>query len=319
MKTRLKNLFLGTGIFLICGAPTMNFDAMFPAQLPLPDNIKTIAIIDRSARESKIGNIIEGGLTGEGIGQDKEASRRLIDGLIAQVNRSGKYTLIRTNIEMKIDQGAREFSKPLPWAHVKGICMENKADAVLSLEYFDTDHIGEHLDANVGIRIYSGINNEIIDEYTFTNSVHVARRSDDLVNLVSKYISNDVVLNLSYESGIIYGQRISPYWLRVQRKYYKRSKGDNDFALGARMMEVNDWNAAIAAFETCLDSSKKRKTLGRASHNLAVINEILGDHQKAKEYAQLAWGNYKNKDSKEYSYILTRRMAELERLRSQEN
>lgn len=316
MKTRLIHLVIYSAVFMLCGAPSISFDAKFPAQKPLPEHIKTIAIIDRSARESKLANIIEGGITGEGIGQDKEASRRLLDGITAQLTNSGRYSIIRTNEEMVIKQGPREFSAPLTVAEIKGYCIKYKADAVLSLEYFDTDHIADRMVAHIGVRIYDGVKNEIIEEFTFTNSINIARRNDDIINLVTNFTSREVIMNLSYDSGIMYGQRISPYWLRVVRKYYKRSKGNNDFAYGARMMEVNDWDPAIQAFETCI-GDKNRKTLGRASHNLAVIHEILGDYEKAHDYAQQAWGKYRNKSSREYAHLLSLRIAEIQRLRDQ--
>ncbi len=316
MKNRIINIAILSIIFLICAAPSITFEAMFPAEKQLPEYIKTIALIDRSGRESKLSNIIEGGLTGEGIGQDREASRRLIEGLANQINSSRKYWAVKTNMEMMIDAEPGEFSKTLSTAHIKGICQQHNADAVLSLEYFDTDRIGDNLHANVGIRIYDGKSLKIIDEHAFTNSVHIGRKSDDLVNLVTNYMGKDVVNSLSYESGVIYGQRISPYWLRVERHYYKRAKGDKDFAMGARMIEVNDWENAIEAFNQTLNSNK-RKVLGRANHNLAVIYEILGEYEKAKEFAQTAWIQYKNKDSRNYPAILTRRMAEIKRLKEQ--
>ncbi len=129
-------------------------------------------------------------------------------------------------------------------------------------------------------------------------------------NIISEMIYSDPIMQISYDAGRNYGQRIMPYWLRVDRKYYKKSKRNKDFAEGARMMEVNDWDAAIQAFEISI-LSNKRKTQGRSAHNLAVIYEIRSDYNKAKEYSQMAWGKYKNKDSKEYSEILSNRIREI--------
>ena len=39
-----------------------------------------------------------------------------------------------------------------------------------------------------------------------------------------------------------------------------------------------------------------------------LIYEINGDLDKAKEYASIAWGKYKEKESRDYGYDLTRRM-----------
>ena len=61
------------------------------------------------------------------------------------------------------------------------------------------------------------------------------------------------------------------------------------------------------ALERALENGHK-KVRGKAAHNLAVIYEINGDLDKAKEYASLAWGKYKEKESRDYGYDLTRSM-----------
>jgi hypothetical protein len=82
------------------------------------------------------------------------------------------------------------------------------------------------------------------------------------------------------------------------------------------MMQLNDWDKAVEALTnaTKTGSSKAR---GRAAHNLAVVNEILGNLTEAKEWTTVSWGMYKEKKSKEYGYILTNRIIEEENLRDQ--
>ncbi|MCK4921937.1 MAG: hypothetical protein KAS71_12890 [Bacteroidales bacterium] len=313
MKIRIKNLVIYTGIFFLFAAPSISFDALFPSELKLPDHIKTIAIIDRSIREDKLVNILEGGITGEGIGQDRVAARKCLDGLIDLVNNNIHISFVRTNIEMTLDSKPGNMADLLSLAHLKGICMENEADAVLSLEYFDTDRRGEFIDVKLGFRIYDLRSNAVIEEYNFSRSGRIHLLENNLVNIINTtYISNPI-MQLSYDAGRNYGQRISPYWQRVSRIYYKKGRRDKDLAQGARMMEVNDWDAAIASFKTSINS-KKRKTQARSAHNLAVVYEILSEFETAKEYSQLAWGEYKNKDSKEYSEILSRRIREVNML-----
>ena len=170
--------------------------------------------------------------------------------------------------------------------------------------------------AKLGVRIYDLATKSIIDEYAFNHSIYAEHRNPELINLVNSYFNEDLIKNLSYEAGVIYGQRIAPYWIRITRQYYNRPKRFDNLAFGARMMEVNDWDAAIPALEEATNS-RKRKVQGRAAHNLAVIYEILGNYEKAKEWAQKAWGMYRNKDSKEYTYQLNQRIREIERLEAQ--
>jgi len=87
--------------------------------------------------------------------------------------------------------------------------------------------------------------------------------------------------------------------------------------IGARMMEVNNWDEAIVYLSEAVNTGK-RKTKGRAAHNLAVVYEILGDLETAKLWAQDAWAKYRNKGSKNYSFILGNRIKEQRVLEYQE-
>lgn len=87
-------------------------------------------------------------------------------------------------------------------------------------------------------------------------------------------------------------------------------------AEGARMMEANDWDHAIEALNRALENGH-RKIKGRAAHNLAVVYEILGDLEKAREYARMAWGKYKIRKSRNYGFLLNERIKEQELLEYQ--
>ncbi|MCF8378644.1 MAG: DUF6340 family protein [Bacteroidales bacterium] len=310
MKTQIKNSLILLLTFFIFAAPSISFDALFPASLRFPEHIKTIAVIDRSARNTKLINILEGGITGEGIGQDRFAGQKCIDGLIDQVDDNIHIRFIRTNIEMITEGKPGNMAPLLPTADLKGICLEYNADAVLSLEYFDTDRNGEFIDAKLGFRIYDLASNSVIEEYKFSKSGRINSYDNNLINIINTAVESDPVIYLSYDAGRAYGKRITPYWQRVTRTYYKKGGRDKDLAQGARMMEVNNWEAAIASFEISMER-KKRKTQGRSAHNLAVVYEILSEYEKALEYSQLAWGKYENKDSKVYSDILSRRIQDV--------
>jgi hypothetical protein len=79
------------------------------------------------------------------------------------------------------------------------------------------------------------------------------------------------------------------------------------------MMETNDWDRAIEALEKAVETGKI-KTKGRAAHNLAIVHEIIGDLETAKKWASDAWGLYGEKRSRDYGYLLTRRINEQKRI-----
>ena len=155
----------------------------------------------------------------------------------------------------------------------------------------------------------------ILNNFTHQSPIREAVRS--IGAIIGNFLDKTAeIRDASYDAGLIYGRRISPSWYSVSRKYYRRSKGDDNLAIGARMMEVNDWATAKSSLQQAVDTGK-RKTRGRAAHNMAVVYEIEGNLLEAKSWAQTAWGNYKNKKSRDYLYDLNHRINQNEILQQQ--
>ena len=128
---------------------------------------------------------------------------------------------------------------------------------------------------------------------------------------------DDAMYEAAFRAGVNYGRRLLPSWYTVERTYFDRSKRDDTFAAGARMMEVSHWDAAIDSFENAFKDGHP-KTKGKAAHNLAVIHEILGNYEKAREWVQIAWGEFEIQESRDYAQILAARITEVEIVRQQE-
>ena len=309
--------------FILLAAPSMNFDVMLPAGVSFPPHIKSIAMIDRSTPEDNVGNVIESGLTGELFGEDKQATRIVMDGIHSILANSPTLSFIRTTESLK--GGAvigRAFPEQISWDVIEKLCMKYDADAILAIEIFDSDFLmipgkGQMVNVKVGIRMYDPANKAIIDQYNYTHQSPIRAAGNSIEAVIGSFLDKSAeIRDASYDAGLVYGRRITPSWYGVSRKYFRRSKGDANLALGARMMEVNDWNAAKSALQTAVDTGK-RKTQGRAAHNMAVVFEIEGDLLQAKSWAQTAWGHYKNKKSRDYLYDLNRRISQNDILQQQ--
>jgi hypothetical protein len=300
-------------------ASDIRFQAQRPAIINIPAHIQSIAIIDRSGQAKSSRNIIEQGLTGEIAGEDKIASQYAIDGLIDMLQTSGRFTVVRTGKILLKDGSAKEFPAPLSWSEIDQYCAEFKVDALISLELFDSDYIIPTSMAfvSIGFRLYDPSQKIIFDQDQFRHEMAWGSQVTSVAGAINRMVEKTkAIRNVSYDAGYIYGQRIAPSWFTVVREYYRKGKHDQNLKAGARMMEVNDWEAAIELLNTTITSGK-RKAQGRAAHNLAVIYEIKGDLVEAKKWAQAAWGKYNNRNSRNYSYILGERITEQEILRNQ--
>ncbi len=342
MKKSLSIISISLVFFiLLVAAKKISFNVLAPAVVDIPTYIQSVAIIDRSVPENEKKNILEGILTGEGPNQDKLATQFAIDGLNSMLQNSSRYQSVRTSETMKGSETGRDFPQPLSWDIVEELCTKYEVNGIISLESYDSDFIitngsrlvnrkvGERTikvpefyangvaKVNLGFRFYDPGQKSIIDQFHFTHTMDWNVGGSSIPAAIEGLLNrNEALKEVSYNAGIMYGERISPTWFRVTRDYFRKGKGDPDLAAGARMMESNDWDRAIELL-TRATEARHRKTRGRAAHNLAVVYEILGDLDQAKEWATTAWGVYKNKKSRDYGYILTLRIQERERLRQQ--
>lgn len=324
MKTFSFRTILLIMAFILLAAPTMNFNVMVPAAVSFPDHVKSVAMVDRTMTEDKVMDAIEGGITGELAGEDKLATQIMMDGVHSIMVNSATLHFIRTPEVLERASSASEaFPEAMDWETVSELCLKYEVDAIMAVEVFDSDFIiipgvGQTVNIKAGIRMYDPLLKSIIDQYVFSHQMRVGGKINSIEAAIGSMINkNAAIREVSYDAGTIYGRRITPSWYRVSRKYYRRSKGDDNMAEGARMMEVNDWESAKAALHRAMETSNKRKTLGRAAHNLAVVFEIEGNLPEAKTWAQAAWGKYKNKDSRDYLYDINHRINQMQVLEEQ--
>lgn len=331
---KIKNvhllLFLGLTMLVGCsGTRNIYFNVAQPSPVTLPSTIKSIALIDRSIPQDKDKNKLEGIVTGEGTKQDKLATQIVIDGLNGKLVNSGIFVVNRTDIKLTGSGSGVSFPAQLSWDEVNNLCQKHQCDAIISLETYDSDFIpqgasignnglsisaGGVAKVDCGFRLYDPSSKRIIDEFRFSHKENWHSSGNAIeAALGAVMIRNSAIQEASYQAGAVYAQRIIPSWYRVHREYFKKSKGNHYLEKGARMMETNDWDRAIEALEKAVETGKI-KTKGRAAHNLAIVHEIIGDLETAKKWASDAWGLYGEKRSRDYGYLLTRRINEQKRI-----
>ncbi|HDZ42054.1 MAG TPA: hypothetical protein ENH59_10315 [Bacteroidetes bacterium] len=308
-----------------CGASRISFDVLVPAVKTVPDEIKSIAIVNRSLPSNTDANKLEGLLTGEGLKQDSLNTRFVLRGLDENLRGSALFRVVKTPELLQGSGIGTLLPGALSWETVESLCEKYNSDALIALEAYDSDFIITgaavsdnllNLEArglvtvNCGFRMYHPASRSILDEYMYRHQINWGGSGLSVVAAADAIINKKrAIERASLEAGALYGSRLTPDWIYAGRDYFKKGKGNYDLAEGARMMQLNDWDRAIAALERALEPDK-RKVRGRAAHNLAVINEILGNLHQAKEWTTVAWGQCKIRKSRDYGYILTRRIQE---------
>lgn len=320
--------------FASCKTELVYMSVMIPAPVTVPSDIKKVGVINRSdaSEQTKKVDVIEKVLSLEGKDLDKNAARESVTGLSDELIKNKRFDEVKALNDVKlVTTGSGVFPSALSWDIVDKICRENNVDALFALEMFDTDTkvsystrsvtmktlVGnvpaiEH-QANMqtlvktGWRIYDPKGKNVLDEFPISESVNFAGRGINPVVAAAGLVGRkDAVNQVANKVGHSYAFRIIPYWIRVNRDYYV--KGTDNFRIARRKAQTGNWADAGSLWEKETTNSNG-KIAGRACYNMAIINEINGDLDKAIEWAQKAYENYGDRLSLHYIRILQNRKA----------
>lgn len=346
----MRNLFqlVSIVLFLIilsgCSATNrLTMGVTEPAQIPLGSDITRIGIINRSVPSdgNKVVDEIDKILSLEGKNLDKEGAEAAITGLSDELSRGDRFEKVEiiTDIESQ-KKGLGVFPAALSWELVEKICAENNVDILFSLEFYDTDTKANYevtmvtIPNNLGIeakvpghkvelntvikngwRVYDPVGKILLDEYTSKDYLTSRGAGINPVKAIEAIIGRkEGVQQKSSNLGNVYGLNTKPLRRRVSRDYFVR--GTDNFAVARRRAQTGDWNGAADLWESEINNPKM-KIAGRAYYNMAIINEINGNLEKAIDWASKAYSDYGNNMALGYVNILKRRVAEKRQLNNQ--
>ena len=200
----MRNLFylLLIFIFASCGVSSVVVNVQRPADISVPQNIQKVIVANRSTpgEGNLANNIIEGLITGEGIGSDKKGSEYCVMGLTEMLSGSERYQLKNAGEISLKGTGTSTFPPLLSWEEVNSICNSYGADALIVLSTFDSDSrifegksvvrtkkikgvkvrevvypVTLIMEIISGWRIYDATNKKIVDVNTFTEGKYRVR------------------------------------------------------------------------------------------------------------------------------------------------
>ena len=342
MKKIVVGFFL-VSVFSSCITSNVVVNIQRPADITVSQDIQNVVIANRSrpSKENLTGNIVEGIISGEGIGTDRRGAESCIDGLINMLGNSERFTLKNTDgIELK-GTGTASFPIPLEWDIVQSLCNPYDADALIVLATFDSDsrsYVGNpvtrtrkkkgvkvktlrypayrEITIESGWRIYDLKNKKIIDENKFTEHKEFsAWAKSPKAALMSLLSQGSAIRESGVFAGKQYGFRISPIWIKARRTYFT-GKHD-DLKLAKQYVEKGDWDSAITIWKDLVNSTDE-KIARRSAYNMAIASEIKGGLDAAIEWAKKA-KNLGEKKAYNYINVLNRRKIDKEKLKQQLN
>jgi hypothetical protein len=290
------------------------------APVTIPAHIRTLAIVNRYLpREGgglKIAKKIEAWNSGELYGQDRRGSEAGVQGLADTLRQSDRFDVVRPAIQLE-GSGMAFLPDPLDRDRVQEICTGHDADALVTLEAFDSgakwkygEPPGTGPDAEprgrvrvtTGWRMYDCETGFIVDEYHDRDSEYI---DDDQEGAVER---------MARVSAAAYANRIAPHRVVVDRLYFH--KGCPDLKRAAKLAKRGDWDGAEELWRKVLQHTDS-EVCGRAAHNLALACERKGDLEHALEWARKAATEYDNRMARSYVAILEYRLAQRDQAETQ--
>jgi hypothetical protein len=293
----------------------------------LPDGVKSIAVVNRSLtkEEDKKNKIIEAIATGEIAGSDRLASDECLKGVFDGIQSMNGVKLVTPKTVRIYGTGTREMPDVLDWDVVQKICDSTDADVLLVLETFDSnsdillstaaEHVGAIISGNISKpsvpgqvkmnivsfwRLYDPTTKTIVDQFK-----QVSYMTFDMHDKIPPLTA---LPDAAYAAGKEYIGRYLPGFYTVRRDLYKKGKGSakSKFKMAYRRAEVANWQGAIDVWSEIIDQAKE-KTAGRACLDIAVAHEVLGNTDKALEWAQKSYEDYNDKLGRSYAKTLLKR------------
>jgi hypothetical protein len=331
---KVKHTMIAVFAFLLLSSSAwVKLTLIRPSEIVLPEYVTTIAILDRTKQEETTQNKIEQVVTGEVFRQDEQAVLKVAEGFTDACAGMNRFKTVHTAERFSGNGTKTTFPTPLEWKIVSDICDKHQADALLSMEIFDTDFILAHVPVkidikddqgivstrvefkatgvaviNIGIRLYDAAGRTIIDEYQTTHRLNFDAQASTLQAAMNQLLDKVEAINRAgFDAGFVYGQRITPTYYSVTRYFFDKPK--KELGTGVRYSEVADWQGAIDAWLKVVEKGD-RKDAGKAAYNIAVAYEVLGDLEAAKKWAARSHTEFEEKDADEYYKMLTSRIRE---------
>jgi len=184
---------------------------------------------------------------------------------------------------------------------VKQLCLENNSNVVLSLDNIKVyDDLSEYFDsqqnsflASLEVKVETDwsvhyINSSKLTSVQFVDTVYWEAESYKRKNTMSQLpLRYDALIDAAITAGKKSIDRFVPRWEKVDRYFY--NPGNKLMREAMDSVYVKNWKSAIDLWVSAYDSSKSKRIKSQAANNIAIAYEIIGDIDKAFEYATISY------------------------------
>jgi len=341
---KIKFIFIAIGYLLMSSCTTLlytSIDVLRPAKIAFAPEAKNLLIVNNTVvQPPNVGHVTQ--LLGESsrniLLQTDSLSIFCLGALNEELNGKNFFSSVTLLPESKNTSNNFSLVKHLTTDSVTKYSASNQSDAVLSLDKISVkDVLSEFYLAETGTFLSTlevkfetswslyYPNSPKFSTLEFKDTIYWESESYFRKKSMTELPKRDDAL---IDGALYVGQktvnRFVPYWEKVDRFFY--NSNNKLIRRGIDSVYVKNWKNAILHWTKALTESKNALTQAQAANNIAVVYEIMGDIDKAIEYATqsyyyLAKQSFVNYDlyfrTTQYVTDLTLRKNEIAKLKIQ--
>lgn len=313
----------------------LTIEVMKPAQIDIPDTVKTLVVADFSLRKNqKAATLNNNKKRNVSFSTDSVISALYVNIIADTINKTERFnTIVPTGIRLK------NTASTTDWDALQKICDANNADAILALDalemsfpvamfknnYYAHSGRSRHHEGgytarlNVEIKqnwkIYYPATKKVIDSYVFTYKRSFEESGKNKKQAVKLLPGKTKIAKIAGDYFLEkYMHRVAPYWKTTERYYY--TPENEEMQKATEKAEAGNWEEAAETWEN-QTQNENREIARQASYNLALAYEMEGELEKAYQQAHKTWKTYKYEEAHHYAYLLSKRLKDLEHLKIQ--
>jgi len=311
----------------------LTIEILVPAENVIPAGNNRFTVVNKSLWPDSLDRTVVADLLLANLAN--RAARECIIGLTHVIETSGFADTILIRDLAELDSSSIKY--PINWWILDTLAGGEKGEVVIGLEYFivTAEEEGEmitgdlfmgaemnlyySLKLSLGIhslwRIYHLPSRSIHEEYWARDTVKLSSTGVNLHDAMANLPDlSEVLLEAAYFNGYDYGRRLVPFWVQVNRFYYK--SGSAGIREGHKLALQNRWLDAARVWRQ--ETTRSNKLIAsRAMYNMAVASEVQDQLQIALDWALKSYYLVADPAAKKYIDLLSERITERKRLEEQ--
>ncbi|MGB0391451.1 MAG: DUF6340 family protein [Salibacteraceae bacterium] len=318
-----------------CSSTKVAVNVILPPESPLSEPVETIAFIDAmNVGSAQTNQYVNGTVVAQFNGSSSYLVKNTFAKMESNLNSGLLFQTFDTTLNF-IPKSGTFKSNPIPWQVMRKACEVLNTDVIITIEGYTADidsdsevRYSTPVDRNYGtVRVPYFDGEQSVDmrmlfraysckwkigeldsqSEVSTQSTMSATGSTPYEVSQNMQSGGSILLDASHKIADDYCAQIGPRRESQSRKLY--IKGNDQMLEAFSQVKITNWKGANDIWYL-LATSNNKSIASKATYNLIVGNEALGNYSEAFELAQICINKYQMKHVTPYVQLLKKRQAE---------